>query len=265
MRPLLLFFVSMIVVAQSPLSSRIAEYVKWRKANPGLRSQEQELKTYKASLSASGVSEQEVEAIMLDLTRNWEKVEAARWDASLNDPNYPMNRNPNRWLVEAVKGRKPGRALDIGMGTGRNSLFLAQQGWTVSGFDYAAQAVSAARKKAEEHGLKIDASVRNLADFNFGREQWDVVVDMYEFQPVRTARRKIYESLKPGGLWIIEGFAAGSPSQQPNPKGEGAYQSGELLELLADDFKIVKYEEVSDTADFGLQVVPLIRVIAQKK
>jgi hypothetical protein len=66
-------------------------------------------------------------------------------------------------------------------------------------------------------------------------------------------------------LWIIEGFAAGSPSQQPNPKGEGAYQSGELLELLADDFKIVKYEEVSDTADFGLQVVPLIRVIAQKK
>ena len=41
----------------------------------------------------------------------------------------------NKFLAESVKGRKPGKALDIGMGQGRNSLFLAALGWQVTGFD----------------------------------------------------------------------------------------------------------------------------------
>ncbi len=41
----------------------------------------------------------------------------------------------NKFLAETVKGRKPGTALDIGMGQGRNSLFLAALGWQVTGFD----------------------------------------------------------------------------------------------------------------------------------
>ena len=51
----------------------------------------------------------------------------------------------------------------------------------------------------------------------------------------------------------------------PNARGEGDYGSGELLRLLANQFRILKYEETEDVADFGLQVVPLVRVVAQKK
>src|SRR5260370_4164095 len=46
-----------------------------------------------------------------------------------------FSRNPNGFLVEMTRQRKPGRALDVGMGQGRNSIFLAQQGWDVTGFD----------------------------------------------------------------------------------------------------------------------------------
>jgi 2-polyprenyl-3-methyl-5-hydroxy-6-metoxy-1,4-benzoquinol methylase len=254
-----------LLAAQDPLSLRISDYLRWRSANRGPRSQDQELKDYRGSLVASGMTEDQADAIVDDFKRNWERVSAARWDASLNDPQYPMNRDPNRWLMEAIKGRKVGRALDIGMGTGRNSLFLAAQGWDVTGFDIAAESVTAARKEAEKRGLKIQTHVSSFERFDFGREKWDLIVDMYEFTPVRNIRHRVHDSLRQGGLWVIEGFAARPAVSRPTPRGEGGYQSGELLRLLADDFKIVKYEEVDDRADFGLQIVPLIRIVAEKR
>ena len=42
----------------------------------------------------------------------------------------------NKFLAERVRGLPPGKALDIGMGQGRNSMFLAALGWEVTGFDY---------------------------------------------------------------------------------------------------------------------------------
>ena len=48
-----------------------------------------------------------------------------------------FTREPNALLVEAVRNRKPGRALDVGMGQGRNALFLSRNGWEVTGIDSA--------------------------------------------------------------------------------------------------------------------------------
>jgi len=51
--------------------------------------------------------------------------------------NQNFKRSPNSLLVEAVKGRRPGSALDVGMGEGRNAIYLAKQGWHVTGIDRA--------------------------------------------------------------------------------------------------------------------------------
>ena len=51
-----------------------------------------------------------------------------RWNKTFANPNPVFNTKPNAFLADAIKGRKPGKALDIGMGQGRNSIFLAQQG-----------------------------------------------------------------------------------------------------------------------------------------
>ncbi len=50
-------------------------------------------------------------------------------------------RTPNALLAAAMQDRKPGAALDIGMGQGRNAVFLAMQGWDVTGFDPSDEAV----------------------------------------------------------------------------------------------------------------------------
>ena len=56
------------------------------------------------------------------------------WNAVYRE-GKEFNPAPNKFLVEMVKGRKPGLALDVAMGQGRNALYLASQGWRVTGID----------------------------------------------------------------------------------------------------------------------------------
>ena len=48
-----------------------------------------------------------------------------------------FNQKPNALLVSVVKARPAGTALDVGMGQGRNAVFMATQGWSVTGVDTA--------------------------------------------------------------------------------------------------------------------------------
>jgi len=74
------------------------------------------------------------------------------WQAAFFDKTYTsqtprFNSRPNALLVETVSqlNRKPGRALDIHMGQGRNAVYLARQGWLVTGFDYSKEGIAAAQ------------------------------------------------------------------------------------------------------------------------
>jgi SAM-dependent methyltransferase len=251
--------------AQDSLDRHITAFVEWRYApgrtSTGAMSQREAINGFRAKLIAEGVAEAEARRIVESIERNWERVEGVRWDRVFADPNSGVNRQPNRWLVETVKGTKPAKALDIGLGSGRNSLYLAQQGWDVTAFDVAAASVERARKNAAGLGLTLRAVVESYERFTFGSRQWDLVVDTYEFFPVRLRNAQIRESLKPGGIWVIEGF-------EKTPQRQFGYESGELLKLL-DGMKIVRYAEVEDIADFGLDFglrkVPLIRAVAQKR
>ena len=78
-----------------------------------------------------------------------------------------------------AEGRKPGRALDVGMGQGRNAIYLAQQGWDVSGFDPADKAVALAQQEAKRLGVSLRTQIVGDDEFDFGRNQWDLIVLSY--------------------------------------------------------------------------------------
>src|SRR5260370_39404426 len=78
-----------------------------------------------------------------------------------------FSRKPNAFLVEMTRQRRPGSALDIGMGQGRNSIFLAQQGWDVTGFDPAAEGVRQAKAEADQLGLQTPTDIKTLLEFQF--------------------------------------------------------------------------------------------------
>jgi hypothetical protein len=51
------------------------------------------------------------------------------WNAKYKDPKFDFNHRPSRLLVEAIAGRRrSGDAIDLGMGEGRNAIYLARAG-----------------------------------------------------------------------------------------------------------------------------------------
>jgi SAM-dependent methyltransferase len=168
---------------------------------------------------------------------------------------------PNAFMVRMVAGRRPGRALDVAMGQGRNALWLASQGWTVAGFDISPVAIDQARKEAAKRGLQMETSVIPYERFDWGKEKWDLIVFSYFFP--RATLSKVRDSLKPGGLLLVEGFHIDTARIRPL---SGGYRNNELFQVLK-DYRILVYEDVQDRQDWGRPYGAtnrLVRVLAQK-
>jgi SAM-dependent methyltransferase len=168
---------------------------------------------------------------------------------------------PNAFMVRTIAGRKSGRALDVGMGQGRNALWLAAQGWTVTGFDISPVGVEAARTEAGKRGLHIEAIVAPYEEFDWGKEKWDLIVFSYFFP--QAALPRVWDALRPGGLVLVEGFHI--DTARIRPLG-GGYHDNELLQLMK-NYRTLIYEDVEDRQEWGLPYGAtnrLVRVLAQK-
>ena len=172
------------------------------------------------------------------------------------------NRAPNAFLAESVRGVKPGAALDVGMGAGRNALYLAGLGWDVTGFDIAEAGVRQARERAGRLGLRLNAVVAHETDFDFGTNRWDLVVLTY--QPLRHLLDRVKQGLKPGGVVVVENFQRDTKRYRMMGDG-GMFDVNELTRLFS-DFRILRYEDVAAAPDWGIEFPEnrLVRLLARK-
>jgi SAM-dependent methyltransferase len=185
-----------------------------------------------------------------------------RWNKIFTSAESNFNRKPNAFLTGAVKGRKPGKALDIGMGQGRNSIYLAQQGWDVTGVDISEEGIRVAQETAAKLGVKINPVLKSVDEFDFGREQWDLVAGIFMHQFVSRHADKIHAALKPGGIVVVEGFHEDRGKTGGRPFG---YKTNELLRAF-DGLRIVHYEDRIGPADWaGGADMPIVRFIARKE
>lgn len=166
-----------------------------------------------------------------------------------------FNTKPNRLLVEAVEGVRPGTALDVDMGQGRNAIYLASRRWAVTGFDVAEVGLQKARAQAAAAGVTITAVHASDEEFDFGRERWDLVAIIYALE--KRSIHRVRDALKPGGLVVIEAGHSDTPDSVME------YQSNELLEIFS-GFRILKYEETVGAYDWGPEQIRLVRLVAQK-
>jgi 2-polyprenyl-3-methyl-5-hydroxy-6-metoxy-1,4-benzoquinol methylase len=181
---------------------------------------------------------------------------AEYWDRAYSDPSLVFNTAPNAFLTEVVKGLKPGRALDIGIGQGRNSVYLAKLGWDVTGFDISERGMELARKSAAAAGVKITTIKASMDDFDYGVGQWDLIVATYEGVSWLEAAAK---GLKPGGFLVVEGY-----SKHPQAPAGAAFGPNELLKLFMDqNLHVVRYEDVEAEPDW-LKLDGVVRMFARK-
>lgn len=168
---------------------------------------------------------------------------------------------PNAFLVRMMSDRRPGNALDVGMGQGRNAIWLAEHGWNVTGFDISPVAIQLARREAERRRVRIDVSVTPYERFNWGKDKWDLIVFSYFFPQAVLAQ--VWDSLRPGGLILIEGFHADTGRIRPIG---GGYTDRQMFETLK-AYRMLVYEDVEAKQEWGRQYGAtnrLVRVLAQK-
>jgi SAM-dependent methyltransferase len=187
----------------------------------------------------------------------WNEADAGR---EMDRDGGSVKLEPNQLLIDTVKGLEPGKALDLGIGQGRNALYLASQGWDVTGVDISDEGIGQANEAAKASGLdaKLHTHVADLSTWDFGENHYDLIGFIYmgATPPVNEIRR----ALKPGGIVVFEHFGADASKGSRS----GGLRQGDLTALFEDGFEVLRDEQVVDLADWGHAKVPLIRFVAKK-
>lgn len=187
-------------------------------------------------------------------------AQASEYDAIYRaETGDVFSREPNAFLVEMTRERKPGRALDVGMGQGRNSIYLAQKGWAVTGFDPSGEGIRRAEAEARRLGVKLTALETTFEQFDFGENAWDLIVITYE--PTKAIAPKITGALRPGGIVVIEDRHIDTRRVWPT----GTFRDNELASLFP-GLRVIRYEDVWARPDWSAGKVDerLVRLAAEK-
>lgn len=247
------------------------DFIAWFKTAPA---DADAFRLYGAELAKQGLSKEEIGRRFGIITRLFAtKPEGAEvfYDRTFSRPALTGRPEvdgfasvPSEFLMGAVKDVAPGRALDLGMGQGRNAVALAAKGWAVTGVDVSSEAVGAAARNADKAGVKITGIKSDYASFDFGRESWDLVAMIFAWTPIDEAAfvERVRASLKPGGLVIFENFF--NTPEQPRAPMVRALPPGGTRAAFA-GFEIVSYEELKGTGDWGGPDSNLVRMVARKR
>ena len=127
-----------------------------------------------------------------------------RWNARYAARSSLEAGEPNPFLREHLALLPRGHVLELAMGEGNNAIFLAQQGFSVTGIDISEIAVARALRLARWAGVSIEACAIDLRTATLPPEAYDVVICFYYLQ--RDLFPHIVRTLKPGGAVVYETF-----------------------------------------------------------
>ena len=193
------------------------------------------------------------------------------WNEKFANTEYAYGTEPNEFLATSVAKLKPGAALSLAEGEGRNAVWLAQQGFTVSSIEQSEKGVAKTLRLALQRGVIVMAERGELETFHIQPNSWDLIVSIYAHTP-RELRRKLHRQvvagLKPGGVFILEAY---TPAQIPNntggPKDASLMPTAELLRselngLVFDHIAEVERDVVEGSLHTGTAQV--VQVVAHR-
>ena len=134
----------------------------------------------------------------------------AMWDKRFSTPDYVFGEEPNAFLVSQAARLGMGHALALADGEGRNSVWLAQQGFSVDAFDFSVPAIDKAKALAEKHQVSVHFIHSDWQSFDWKPAHYDLVAGVF-FQFAGPDERaelfeKIKQCLKSGGVLLIQGY-----------------------------------------------------------
>lgn len=174
---------------------------------------------------------------------------------------------PDENLIELIETREivsPAKALDLGCGNGRNSIYLSGNGFEVDAVDFSETAI----KIAEENSSKTNNPVKyyccSVFDFEFSGESCDLVYDSGCFHHIAPHRRPGYLSLvaralKSGGIFAMVCFAPGGGSDytdlevyEKRSLGGGlSFSEESLIKIFSNRFCDIRIRKMKDSPEKG--------------
>jgi tellurite methyltransferase len=151
-----------------------------------------------------------------------------KWDERFRGKEFALGTDPSPFLAENIQLIKllaPGRrALDLACGEGRNSIFLAREGFDVTGLDISKAGLEKAVKWRERENLRIDFRIQDLEDYEFA-ETYDLIIN-FNFL-LRDLIPRSVAALNPGGVIVFDTLLD-SPYVPTTHNKEFLLQPGEL-------------------------------------
>jgi SAM-dependent methyltransferase len=200
-----------------------------------------------------------------------------RWDERYSNTAYAFGEKPNEYLRGQLEKLEPGSILFAAEGEGRNAVYAAKLGWTVSAFDISTEGRKKALQLAEKNKVSLDYKVGQLPDLDYTEGQFDAIALIYAHFPasIKSAYHKLLSTyLRKGGTVIFEAFGKKHlPYREKNPKVGGPRDLESLFsieELLADftDYEITELVEKEVELNEGLYhsgTGSVVRFVGRKK
>lgn len=133
-----------------------------------------------------------------------------RWNDRYSKEEYAYGVQPNNYLKEQLEKLTPGTILFPAEGEGRNAVFAARLGWTVSAFDISEEGKKKALRLAAMNQVTIDYQVGELQTLHYTPGQFDAIALIYAHFPaeVKSSYHKTLDQyLRRGGFILFEAFS----------------------------------------------------------
>ncbi|MCL1594847.1 MAG: class I SAM-dependent methyltransferase [Actinomycetia bacterium] len=161
------------------------------------------------------------------------------WNTRYAERPWPQNVSP--WLVSQRDALpRPGTALDIAGGTGRNALWLADLGWSVTITDVSDVALTMASNRAAVSGTEIVTRLIDLTESPLPHGPWNLILLFHYLD--RNLIRAIRPILAPDGVLIGALATRKNLERNERPPASFLLEDGELPQVLV-GFDLIAYEE----------------------
>jgi SAM-dependent methyltransferase len=137
------------------------------------------------------------------------EVSRERWNRRwAGEERVHADTAPSRFLVAEVAGLRPGTALDLACGAGRNAVWLAEQGWQVTAVDFSPVALRMGRDLAAQRGVEVDWVEADAVAWSPPPRAYDLVCVLYLQLPAperRTVLTRAAEAVREAGTLLVVG------------------------------------------------------------
>jgi len=185
------------------------------------------------------------------------------FDAFYDEPDLSFGEQPSKELQAHLERiATGGKALVLGAGDGRNSLYLARLGFQVTALDTSEVGLQKLAAAAKEQGLadRVTTEVADVRQWKYPHNRYELIAavtvfDHLERGQLRPVFNQVTDSLRHGGLLYVKVHTADDPGANKDARKESElaeaihyyFGRNELLDLVRPAYHVIRYDEMSET------------------